>query len=88
MCGSLQLSTSERLYLIADKLLPTRIFYPEPHREVPLSSHRYIRQERLEWWKTKTPIHKIHLYCKGFFEREAYFEVPEKFAIICAIHQT
>ena len=87
MCGSLQLSATDRLMINAGTILPRTYLRPQPRIDLPFSDHRFIRSERLDWWKTKSRMKELLLLVKGFYEKQVYyFPIPDGYAIQSIAH--
>lgn len=88
MCGTLQLSATEKLVLAEGNLINKDLFIPNLKRDLPVSSHRFIRQERAAWWRSKCPIIKpVVIQAIGFYERGIYIPIPMDFCIAAVVHQ-
>lgn len=91
MCGSLQLSASERLTVSPGLLLPKKyIIKPSLKAHVlglPFSGHRFMRSEKLDWWGDKTLLQPALIRSTGIYEQGKYFALPIGYAMKAMIHK-
>lgn len=96
MCGSLQLSATERLIVKAGDMVRCNLVYPPLKRDIPFSEHRFMRAEKLNWWTDKLStqypnlgqnvLHQLTIPCVGFQEQDIHIPIPKHCGVRAYVH--
>ena len=89
MCGSLQMTWKEKMSVAAGKLLSSKAIYPHPKRDLPFSSHRFIRSEKMNWWKKQNlSMIDVCIEALSFAEKGTWIPIPEGYVIDARVHRS
>lgn len=91
MCGTIRLSDKEKaqeIFLKTGVVISGKLFVSyNDTREYLLSSHRFIRAEKLQWWSSIGALAFRKISISAFKEKHIWIDVPKPLAAIAVLHQ-